>query len=50
MQKREQNATLDKNFGKVRTRKQNFNSKISVPQEHFRGPILDTGRVKADKI
>ena len=34
---------------KVRTRKRNFNSKISVPQVHFRGLILNAGKVKVDK-
>ena len=34
---------------KVRPRKQNFNSKISLWQVHFRGLILNTGRVKVDK-
>ena len=50
MQQRKQYVTLDKNFAKVRITKQNFNSKMSVSQIHFRGPILDTGRVKEDKI
>ena len=50
-------VTLDKTFGynkenkkKVRRRKQNFNSKISLPQLRFREQILNTGRVKVDKI
>ena len=50
MQKREQYVTLDKHFAKVRITKQNFNGKMSVSQVHFRGPILDTGRVEEDKI
>ena len=33
---------------KVRTRKQNLNSKISLPQVHFRELILNTGKVKVD--
>ena len=41
MQKREQYVTLDKNFGKVRTRKQNFipistgKGRYNVPQGHI---------------
>ena len=50
MQQREQYVTLDKSFAKVRIAKQNFNSQMSISQVHFRGPILDTGRVKEDKI
>ena len=50
MQKREQYVTLDKHFAKVRMTKQNFNGKMSVSQVHFKGPILDTGRVEEDKI
>ena len=50
MQQREQYVTLDKNFAKVRIAKQNFNSKMSISQVRFKGPILDTGRVKEDKI
>ena len=45
-----QKVWLEQRKKKVRTRKQNFNSKISLPQVHFRGSILNLGRVKVDKI